>query len=339
MSQNNGDNPSNSGTEILLADNLRKVYEARPALKGLSFSLKAGRVMGFLGPNGAGKTTAIRILTTILEPTSGHFFVDGISSDYPEKIRSKIGVLPESLGFSKQNTGLECLIYFGQLYGRSTAEAKAHALGLLEEVGMQQRARSLIGTYSRGMRQRLGIARALVNDPRVVFLDEPTLGLDPRGQQELHVLVRRIAQQRNAGVILCSHLLSETEGVCDDVIIMSVGQVVAAGTMSGVVGQTQGNAIQRNIIRIRVPPPSVEAAQNILVALPNIKEITAPSEMAGWLRIELVDSLKGASPEEHKVKNGILDTLIRAEIPVLGLEAEGGRLQDVFLQLTQEAIV
>jgi ABC-2 type transport system ATP-binding protein len=184
--------------DILVADELRKSYGKRQALRGLSFSLKAGRVMGFLGPNGAGKTTAIRILTTILEADSGYFFVEGIGSEYPEKIRRRIGVLPESLGFPKQITALDFLTFFAQLYGWSPQDAKQQALALLEEVGLQQRAKSLVGTYSRGMRQRLGIARALINNPAVVFLDEPTLGLDPRGQQELLALVRRIATRESS---------------------------------------------------------------------------------------------------------------------------------------------
>ena len=150
----------NSQHEILLAQDLRKSYGSRQALKGLSFSLQAGRVLGFLGPNGAGKTTSIRILTTILEPSSGRFVVDGISSEYPEKIRHKIGVLPEGLGFPKQLTGTGYLTYFGQLYGRSAAEAKRIGLALLKDVGLQHRADSVIGTFSHGMRQRLGIARA-----------------------------------------------------------------------------------------------------------------------------------------------------------------------------------
>jgi len=151
--------------ELLLAEGLRKSYGPRQALQGLSFSLKAGRVLGFLGPNGAGKTTSIRILTTMLEPESGYFIVDGIGSEYPEKIRRKIGVLPENMGFPKQMTGIEYLTYFGQLYGRKKEDAKAYGLKLLEEVGMQQRGKSLIGSYSHGMRQRIGIARALVNNP------------------------------------------------------------------------------------------------------------------------------------------------------------------------------
>jgi ABC-2 type transport system ATP-binding protein len=319
---------TNSQSAVLLAEELRKFYKSREALRGLSFTLKAGRVLGFLGPNGAGKTTAIRILTTIMEPTSGYFFVDGISSEYPEKIRRRIGVLPESLGFPKQITGIEFLIYFGQLYGRSAADARKYAQRLLEEVGLEKRAKSLIGSYSRGMRQRLGIARALVNDPVVVFLDEPTLGLDPRGQQDLLALIQRIARERNAGVVLCSHHLSDIEGVCDDVVILMSGQVIANGTVAEVIGQAQQNAI-----KVHVPPQSIADARQALEAMPDIKAVTPAGEMSGWLGVEL----NGILPEGEHINNKILNTLIRAEIPILSFEAEGGRLQDVFLNLTEEA--
>src|SRR3990170_966782 len=236
--------------EILVAENLRKSYGPRRALQGLTFSLKAGRILGFLGPNGAGKTTSIRILTTMLEPEAGHFAIDGIGSEHPEQIRRRIGVLPENLGFPRQMTGFEYLVYYGQLYGRTAAEAKENALRLLEDVGLQQRGKSLIGSYSHGMRQRIGIARALVNDPVVVFLDEPTLGLDPRGQQELLELVQRIARERNTGVVLCSHLLWEIEGVCDDVVILSSGDVVVSGSVAEVIRGAQRS--HGNVIRIHV---------------------------------------------------------------------------------------
>jgi ABC-2 type transport system ATP-binding protein len=266
MNPGNNAKPSSPRSRVLLAEDLRKSYGSRPALRGLSFSLNAGRVLGLLGPNGAGKTTAIRILTTILEPDSGHFVVDDISSSYSEKIRRKIGVLPESLGFPKQMTGIEFLTYFAQLYGRTAAEAGATGEALLKEVGLQQRANSLIGSYSRGMRQRLGIARALINDPVVVFLDEPTLGLDPRGQQELLSLVQRIARERNAGVVLCSHFLSEIEGFCDDVVILNSGQVVATGSVAEVIGQAQQEILhsrKSGIIRIQVPAYSVAKVRQI----------------------------------------------------------------------------
>jgi ABC-2 type transport system ATP-binding protein len=330
-----GDNSKSSSSqpEILLAEDLRKSYGPRPALQGLSFSLKAGRILGFLGPNGAGKTTAIRILTTILEPDAGQFVIDGIDSKYPEIIRGRIGVLPEGLGFPRQITGIEYLTYFGQLYGRTAAEAKTHGMALLQEVGLEQRARSLISTYSHGMRQRIGIARALVNEPTIIFLDEPTLGLDPRGQQELLALIRRIATERNVGVILCSHALWEIEAVCDDVVILMSGRVIASGSVIDVVRQAQ-----RNALRIQVPPPAVAEAKQVLETMPDTLKVAQTDEMTGLLRVELVDAGNGASPEETRVNNRILEALIHAQIPILSFGAEGGRLQDIFLQLTEETV-
>jgi ABC-2 type transport system ATP-binding protein len=335
--QNDNSSESISPSAILLAEGLQKSYGPRPALRGLSFSLMGGRILGFLGPNGAGKTTSIRILTTILEPDAGYFVVAGIHSDDPKRIRRVIGVLPENLGFPKNITGIEYLSYFGQLYGRTPAHAKKKGLSLLEEVGLERRTKSLVGTYSHGMRQRLGIARALVNDPAVVFLDEPTLGLDPRGQQELLALVQRIARERNAGVILCSHLLSEVESVCDDVVILSSGQVVASGTVTDVIGGTRQKALQQNVFRIQVPPTLVAEAQQVLEGIQNTIKTSPLGEKAGWLRVELVHP-DGKPIEDYYFNNRILKALIRANIPILGFEAEGGRLQDVFLHLTEEAI-
>jgi ABC-2 type transport system ATP-binding protein len=324
--------------EILVAEGLRKSYGPRKALQGLTFSLKAGRVLGFLGPNGAGKTTSIRILTTMMEPEAGRFTIDGISSEYPDQIRRRIGVLPENLGFPRQMTGLEYLIYFGQLYGRTATEARENAHMLLEDVGLQQRGKSLIGSYSHGMRQRIGIARALVNDPVVVFLDEPTLGLDPRGQQELLDLIQRIARERNTAVVLCSHLLSEIENVCDDVVILNVGQIVAKGSVAEVIGRVQNNIILKNAVRVQVMPEYVTEAREMLGTMPNITKVTPIGELEGWLRLELMPSNDGDVDAAHQVNNKILGTLIRAKIPIMGFEVEGGKLQDVFLHLTEESI-
>jgi ABC-2 type transport system ATP-binding protein len=266
--------------------------------------------------------------------------VDGISSENPNEIRRRIGVLPESFGLPKQMTGIEYLSFFGQLYGLSAAEARKRGMALLEEVGLAHRAKSLTSTYSHGMRQRVGIARALVHDPAVIFLDEPTLGLDPRGQQELLGLIRQIVQERNAGVILCSHLLTEVESVCDDVVILSSGQIIASGTVSGVIGQTQsrGGAMQRSGIRIQVPPASVAEARQVLAVMSNVMKVTPTSDDAGWLRVELVDQDKAIASEQPYLNNRMLEALIRAEIPILSFQPEGGRLQDVFLHLTAEAM-
>jgi ABC-2 type transport system ATP-binding protein len=309
-------------------------YGGRRALQGLSFELRPGRVMGFLGPNGAGKTTSIRILTTILRPSSGHFAVDGISSDHPAEIRPRIGVLPETLGLPNQITGIEYISYFGRLYGRKGADARKHGLDLLELVGLRDRARHLIRTYSHGMRQRLGIARALVNDPVVLFLDEPTLGLDPRGQQELLTLLRVITRDRGAAIILCSHALAEVESVCDDVVILMSGRVVATGSFAEVVAQAREVSPRRNSLRVRVPASFVARTTELLRPLPSVARMNG-ANIGGQLHVDLVAPTDLPPSETHEATNEILDTLVRAGIPVLGFEIEGERLQDAFMDLTE----
>ena len=319
---------------ILVAEDLTMSYRGWTALRGLSFTLYPGHVMGFLGPNGAGKTTSIRILTTILRPTSGRFSVDGISSERPAEIRPRIGVLPETLGLPNQITGLEYIIYFARLYGWKGTEARTHGLALLELVGLRERASSLIRTYSHGMRQRLGIARAMVNDPAVLFLDEPTLGLDPRGQQELLMLLRDIAHRRGAGVILCSHALPEVEGVCDDVVILSSGHVVATGSVADVLAQARQEGSKRTALRLQVPTSAIEKAVDLLKSMPGVASV---SHDGGDRQLEL--TLAGADGRRDADglggTNRILRALVDADIEVLTFEVEGSRLQDAFLQLTE----
>ena len=216
----------------LEATALTKRYGARTGLQELTFTAGRGEVLGLLGPNGAGKTTAIRVLTTVLRPTSGSFRVTGETE--PVRIRQQIGVLPESAGYPGRQTGTEYLRYYARLFGLSRADAATTAARLLDDVGLTDRATSRIATYSRGMRQRLGIARALVNDPSVVFLDEPTLGLDPAGQRQVLTMIARIATGRGATVVLSTHALPEVEQICDRVLILSRGRVIAEGTVAEV---------------------------------------------------------------------------------------------------------
>jgi ABC-2 type transport system ATP-binding protein len=324
------------GPPILHAEGLSRSYGNMTVLQGLSFDLRPGRVMGFLGPNGAGKTTSIRILTTILRPSSGRFEIDGIGSERPAKIRPLIGVLPETLGLPNQITGIEYITYFGRLYGRRGNDARTHGLSLLELVGLRDRARSLIRTYSHGMRQRLGIARALVNDPRVLFLDEPTLGLDPRGQQELLALLREIAAERGAGIILCSHALAEVEGVCDDVVILSSGRVVATGSVAEVLAQAGRGGPRRAGLRLQVPTASVRNAVELLQAMPAVANVSN-GDGTRQLEVDLTEPTGSAGLDDQQEANEVLAALVGADIPVLSFEVEGNRLQDAFMQLTEGA--
>ena len=221
------------GTFTLEADRLTKRYGTRTAVDTLSFTTAPGDVLGLLGPNGAGKTTTIRLLTTILEPTSGDFSVAGVPASKPTEIRRRIGVLPERTGYPPHQTGEGFLRYHARLYGQSKHAANDTAERILAEVGLTERGGTLIGTYSRGMRQRLGIARALVNDPAVVFLDEPALGLDPAGQVQVGALIRQIAR-RGTTVVVSTHTLHDVEELCTSVLILDRGKILVAGTPADV---------------------------------------------------------------------------------------------------------
>ena len=244
------------------AQGVEKRYGSLVAVADLTFEAEAGEILGVLGPNGAGKTTAIRVLTTILAPTRGTFAVAGIPHTRAAEIRRRIGVLPESAGYPEHQTGEEYLRYHARLYGRSRAGARAVAAVLLDEVGLADRSRSLISTYSRGMRQRLGIARALVNEPQVVFLDEPTLGLDPAGQRQMLAIVRRIAEERGATVLLSTHLLAEVEETCSRVLILNRARAVALGT----VAEVAARAAAPRAARLSIPAADKERALRALAA-------------------------------------------------------------------------
>jgi ABC-2 type transport system ATP-binding protein len=245
----------------LEAAHLTKTYGPHRAIEDLSFSAAGGDVVGLLGPNGAGKTTTIRLFTMVLTPTSGEFWVAGQPWTAATEIRRRVGVLPESSGYPRSQTGREYLRYHARLYGRTSQSARSATDDLLVQVGLADRADSAISSYSRGMRQRLGIARALVNDPQVVFFDEPTLGLDPAGQRQVLTLVSRIARDRGSTVVLSTHLLAEVEEVCDRVLIIHRGRVVVYGT----VAEVAARAAAPRAAQVRVPAEQSDRARHALI--------------------------------------------------------------------------
>ncbi len=302
---------------------LRKSYAGVLAVDSLSLEVEAGKVLGFLGPNGAGKTTVIRMLSTILTPDSGTFSVAGVPHTRPAEIRRRVGALPESAGYPLGQTGEEWLVFHGRLFGRTRSDARSTARRLLDQVGLVGRGTSRIAAYSRGMRQRLGIARALLNDPQVVFLDEPTLGLDPGGQVQVLELVTRIARQQGVTVVLSTHLLAEVEQVCDQVLILNGGRIVAEGTVAEVARRA---AAPRRAV-VQVPPEQAERASALLTG----QRIDAVSVSNGH-RGEVELTVPAGSPEEASAQ--ALSCLLDAGVPVLGFTLEGGRLSDAFLAVT-----
>jgi ABC-2 type transport system ATP-binding protein len=317
---------SRTAPAALVAHGLRKSYRGHVAVSSLDLEVAGGTVLGLLGPNGAGKTTLIRMLSTVLSPDAGSFSVAGFPHDQPGQIRRHVGVLPESPGYPRGQTSTEWLVYHARLYGASRREAHATADHLLAEVGLTERAGSLIAGLSRGMRQRLGIARALVNDPSLVFLDEPTLGLDPLGQRQVLDLVARIAGDRGATVVLSTHLLGEVEQVCSRVVILNRGHVVADGTVAEVV--RRAGAPREGVVR--VPVHLRDRAVGALEA----RELLATRETSNGQRDEVRLKLPGNVPPEES-SAAALRALLDADVPVLGLSLEGGRLSDAFLAVTQ----
>ncbi|MDX6505448.1 MAG: type transport system ATP-binding protein, partial [Gaiellaceae bacterium] len=210
--------------------------------------------------------------------------------------------------------------YHARLYGRSREAARTVASSLLEEAGLGERRRSLISTYSRGMRQRLGIARALVNEPQVVFLDEPTLGLDPAGQRQILATVRRIADERGTTVLLSTHLLAEVEETCSRVLILNRGRVAAQGT----VAEVAAKAAAPRSGRLRVPPDQAEATLRVLAAVGGAK--AAGGGQPGLLTVRL---------KEGDAGNAAVLAIVDAGIPLLAWELEGARLSDAFLAMTE----
>jgi len=219
------------------ARRLTKRYGPRTAVDQLSFTAERGEVLGLLGSNGAGKTTTIRLLTTMLTPTGGEFSVAGVPHTSEAEIRRRVGVLPEDARYPGRQTGLEYLVYQARLFGLNRVDATRAAERLLVEVGLGGRGGSRISTYSRGMRQRLGVARALLNEPSVVLLDEPTLGLDPAGQRQVLDLVGDISAHTGATVVLSTHALPDVQEVCTRALVMEEGRVAAAGTVAEVSAQ------------------------------------------------------------------------------------------------------
>lgn len=309
---------------------LTKHYGGRSAVEGVSFSASQGEVVGLLGRNGAGKTTTIRLLTTVLAPTSGEFSIAGHPSTSSTEIRRRVGVLPESSGYPSRQTGAEYLRFYARLYGLTRSRAQNLSAELLATVGLEDRSRSRISTYSRGMRQRLGIARALINDPVVVFLDEPTLGLDPAGQAQVLDIIRNIAKARDATVVLSTHLLPEVEQVCSKVVILHHGKVL----MSGSVGEVIKRALIEQSAQLCVPLDLVERARTVLAGFRGLTiEQTAEQPEVLILAVDR----PGTDSTHGEVMNEVLAAVTAASIPVLRFELEGARLSDAFLKMTSEA--
>ena len=212
-----------SGAPLIATQALTRRFDTRVAVDALSFELQPGRVLALLGPNGAGKTTTMRMLSGLLAPSSGSAQVCGHPlgqrDEDNDAIRARCGVMPEAPGFYERLTALQNLRFFGGLQGLDDAAVDQRCAEELKRFHLQDRAGDLVGTYSKGMKQRLALARALLHRPALLFLDEPTAGLDPKATQELHALIREL-RDGGSGIVLSTHTLEEAEALADDVLVL-----------------------------------------------------------------------------------------------------------------------
>jgi ABC-2 type transport system ATP-binding protein len=221
---------------------ITKKYGMITAVDNVSFDVMEGEFFGFLGPNGAGKTTLIRMLTTLLKPTDGSAVVACCDvAKEPEKVRREIGVVPQAMTSDLDLTGYENMDIYGRFYGISAKDRKERIQHLLEMVGLSARANDLVAAYSGGMRRRLEVARVLVHRPKILFLDEPTIGLDPQSRHVVWDFLRKLIEGDKMTVFLTTHYMEEAEALCNRVAIIDAGKIIAIGSPDELKAQIPGN--------------------------------------------------------------------------------------------------
>jgi len=302
-------------------EGLQKNYGGVRAVDGLNLSVEEGAIFGFLGPNGAGKTTTIRLLTGLAHPSGGQAWVAGASLGDSRKVAGRIGYLPEEPAFYTWMSPLEFLDHVGRLFGLSSAARKARAMELLEMAGLAQVRKRRIAGFSRGMRQRLGLAQALVNRPEVLLLDEPVSALDPAGRKEVLEMIGGLRGQ--CTVFMSTHILSDVERTCDTVGIINHGKLVVEAKQ------------QELLARYTLPvfelecDPGQEAALRALVdALSGCSWVTKTSLEGNVARI-LVKNVTGDRPI-------LLGAVVRSGLALRRFEIVTPSLEDVFLRLVEQ---
>jgi ABC-2 type transport system ATP-binding protein len=313
---------SSNNNNSISTSNLSKFYRNFRAVNSLTIDVSPGDIFGFLGPNGAGKTTTIRMLCGLLSPTSGYAKVAGFDIVKDSlKIRSIVGLLPESSGFYNWMSAEEYLLYFAALYKIDTHIGKKRAKDLLEKVGLATKSFVPISYYSRGMKQRLGLARTLINDPKILFLDEPTLGLDPKGQQDIQKTLLELNREKKVTIFLSSHALSEVSSLCNRVAIVNRGRLVAQGSIEDLRALAGGSS--GLVVRILNSP----SAEKELSSLP-YRIQTNTTDNNRLIDVKVSDGVLESA-------NDIIDRFEKAGLQIYEIRRMGMSLEDVYFKLTE----
>lgn len=262
-------------TPIIEINGLSKHYKQHRAVDNLNLNIFPGEIFGLLGPNGAGKSTTILMMLGLTEATQGNVRIDNIDPQRdPVSAKRIIGYLPDNIGFYDHRTGLENLMLIAELNGMSRHEARTRALQLLDQVGIGEVAHKKVGTYSRGMRQRLGLADTLIKKPKIVILDEPTLGLDPTGVKEFLQLIQDLSRRDKLTVLLSSHHLHQVQEVCTRVGIFVKGKIIATGKVNELAEQLFVNKQPETVIKIAVnDEPHLNSIQTALESIPGASKV------------------------------------------------------------------
>jgi ABC-2 type transport system ATP-binding protein len=300
---------------IIKLQGLTKQYGTVKAVDNLNLVIQQGEIFGLLGPNGAGKTTTILMMLGLTDPTSGTAFVCGHNAtNSPISVKKKVGYMPDSVGFYDNLTALENLLFIGRLNGVPENELKKRAAQVLEIVGLAADQHKQTSAFSRGMKQRLGLADVLIKNPDVIILDEPTLGIDPTGVRDFLALIKQLSREQGLTVLLSSHHLHHVQQVCDRVGIFVGGQLLAQGDIGGLAAQLFGTESHITSIRLERPVPQpLEAELKTWTAISRITtdekqvEIISSKDITGALVRFLVE--KGCDITGVNQKNYGLDDI------------------------------
>ena len=305
---------------VIQISHLTRRFGDKNAVDNLSLDVQAGEIFGFLGHNGAGKTTTVRLLNGVLEPTSGEARVLGLDPQTEgPALRAQTGVLTETPSLDERLTARENLSIYADLYNFPRLEVPGRVNSLLSEFDLADRADEKVGGYSKGMKQRLALARALLHKPEVLFLDEPTSGLDPVAARHVHDLVENLARREGCTVFMCTHNLVEAQKLCDRVAVMEHGLMVALGTPSDLTRQY----VKRLDVNLEVEPAQIELTLQILQQFPQL--VIGPPKLEKDL-LALTLSGRAAIPE-------LLSALVQKGVLVYRLAPQEADLEEVYFAL------
>lgn len=317
---------------ILEAQNLVKKYGALPAVDDVSFSIEEGEVFGLLGPNGAGKSTTISMLTGLFPPDSGAVRILGMDAvTEPEKVKHLIGVVPQELALYPSLSGTENLRFFGEMYGFGGKRLTERVNSVLSIVAMADRAKDLVQTYSGGMKRRLNLAVGLVNNPRVLFLDEPTVGVDPQSRNHIFESVERLNREQGISVLYTTHYMEEAERLCQRIAIIDHGKIIALDTPRNLIAMLGGGVIQ-----MELGQADADLAQQIAELGAVKTAVQLPVEAVEGQPARQKLKIEARQADEALIQ--IIQLLRQKNVEILSIETLEPNLESVFLHLTGKSL-